>query len=199
MRKIFLTIFLAALLPLNALAAVSYTRVPPTGDVLYTPFHISVSVDSYSDFGADMSGASYWAVVVAGSSNIPETTGSCNPNTTLAVSDYLDLSVTSTYVWIGVLGFSDAACSWLPVPYAFYQFETGSFSVNPASPSISAGTLTIASGTAATALASVGNIFSDAGVAAWVILAAALPLFFYVIKQLIGLLPKGRGKRVIDV
>jgi len=57
------------------------------------------------------------------------------------------------------------------------------------------GTLTIASGTAQSALASVGNIFSDAGVAAWVILAAAVPLFFYVVKQLIGLLPKARGRR----
>jgi len=57
------------------------------------------------------------------------------------------------------------------------------------------GTLTIASSSASNALASVGNIFSDAGVAAWVILAAAVPLFFYVVKQLIALLPHSRGAR----
>ena len=57
------------------------------------------------------------------------------------------------------------------------------------------GTLTIPSSTAAASLASVGNIFSDAGVAAWVILGAAIPLFFYVVKQLISLLPHSRGGR----
>jgi hypothetical protein len=59
---------------------------------------------------------------------------------------------------------------------------------------ISAGALTIPSSTANDFLASVSNIFSDNGVLAIVVIAAAIPLFFYAVRQLIGLLPKGRAR-----
>jgi len=46
--------------------------------------------------------------------------------------------------------------------------------------------------TASTLLANVSSQFSDVGTLAIVALAAGIPLAFYVIRRLIGLVPKGR-------
>lgn len=51
---------------------------------------------------------------------------------------------------------------------------------------------TVPSTTASTLLANVSSQISDAGTLAVVALAAGVPLAFYVIKRLIGLIPKGR-------
>ena len=46
--------------------------------------------------------------------------------------------------------------------------------------------------TAASLLSIVGDQFSDTGTLAIVALAAGIPLAFYVIRRLIGLVPKGK-------
>jgi hypothetical protein len=49
---------------------------------------------------------------------------------------------------------------------------------------------TLEAGDITTMLAYVGNIFEDTGLLIWV--AIGLPMGFYVIKRVIGLIPKGR-------
>jgi len=44
-------------------------------------------------------------------------------------------------------------------------------------------------------MANVNSALSDAGLLAVVAVAAAIPLVFYVVKQLIGLIPKSRARR----
>lgn len=46
--------------------------------------------------------------------------------------------------------------------------------------------------TTASLLANVTSQFADAGTLAVVVLAAGIPLTFYVIRRLIGLIPKGK-------
>lgn len=46
--------------------------------------------------------------------------------------------------------------------------------------------------TATALLANVTSQFSDTGLWALVLIAAAIPLTFYVIRRLIGLIPKGK-------
>jgi hypothetical protein len=55
--------------------------------------------------------------------------------------------------------------------------------------------LVVPSSTAPALLTSFSNILTDPGVLAIVILAAAIPLFFYIVHQLMGLLPKSRGRK----
>jgi len=53
--------------------------------------------------------------------------------------------------------------------------------------------ITLPTSTASDLLAYAGDLFNDL----WVLIAIAIgiPLAFYVIKQVIGLMPKGRGRR----
>jgi hypothetical protein len=51
---------------------------------------------------------------------------------------------------------------------------------------------TVPSSTASTLLANVSSQFADTGTLAVVALAAGIPLAFYVIRRLIGLIPKGK-------
>jgi hypothetical protein len=57
------------------------------------------------------------------------------------------------------------------------------------------GMLTVPTSTQTAIVSSVSNIFGDLGVLGVLVLAAAIPLFFYVAKQLIGMLPHSRGTR----
>jgi hypothetical protein len=50
----------------------------------------------------------------------------------------------------------------------------------------------VATSTATTLLANVTSQFADAGTLAIVAIAAGVPLAFYVIRRVIGLLPKGK-------
>lgn len=54
---------------------------------------------------------------------------------------------------------------------------------------------TVPTSTASDFLANVTSTLSDPGLLAVVAVAAAIPLAFYVIHQLIGLIPKGRSRR----
>lgn len=54
---------------------------------------------------------------------------------------------------------------------------------------------TVPTSTAASILTAVGSQFADVGTLAVVVIAAGLPLAFYVIGRLIGLLPGRRGGR----
>lgn len=58
-----------------------------------------------------------------------------------------------------------------------------------------AGFLTVPTGTAATYTAQVSSQFSDAGTLEIVAVVVAIPLFFYVVHQVIGLFPKARGRK----
>lgn len=49
--------------------------------------------------------------------------------------------------------------------------------------------------TASSLTANVGTQLADSGTLTVVVLAAGIPLAFYVIHQLIGLIPKGRSRR----
>lgn len=55
--------------------------------------------------------------------------------------------------------------------------------------------ITVPTGTATTYTAVVGSQFSDAGTLEIIALAVGIPLFFYIIHQLMGLLPKSRARR----
>lgn len=55
---------------------------------------------------------------------------------------------------------------------------------------------TVPSSTASTLTANVGDQIGDPGTLLVIALAAGIPLAFYVIHQLIGLVPKGRSRRV---
>ena len=55
--------------------------------------------------------------------------------------------------------------------------------------------LVIPTGTAATYTAQVGSQFSDTGTLEIVALVIAIPLFFYIVHQVMGLFPKARGGR----
>jgi hypothetical protein len=54
---------------------------------------------------------------------------------------------------------------------------------------------TIPTSTVSQLLANVNSALSDAGLLAVVAVAAAIPLVFYIVKQLIGLIPKSRSRR----
>ena len=68
------------------------------------------------------------------------------------------------------------------VAMAAYSFAATSF-------------LTIPTGTAATYTANVGAQFGDAGTLEVIALAVGIPLFFYIVHQLMGLLPGRKGGR----
>jgi hypothetical protein len=55
--------------------------------------------------------------------------------------------------------------------------------------------ITVPSGTAAQYTATVASQFSDGGTLEIIALAVGIPLFFYIVHQLMGLLPKGRAKK----
>jgi len=55
--------------------------------------------------------------------------------------------------------------------------------------------ITVPTGTAAQYTATVGSQFSDAGTLEIIALAVGIPLFFYIVHQLMGLLPKKGGRR----
>lgn len=55
--------------------------------------------------------------------------------------------------------------------------------------------ITVPTGTATSYTAIVGSQFADAGTLEIIALAVGIPLFFYVIHQLMGLLPKSRARR----
>ena len=55
--------------------------------------------------------------------------------------------------------------------------------------------MTVPSSTQAALTADIGAQLADQGTLALVILAIAIPLFFYVVHQLMGLLPKSRAGR----
>ena len=59
----------------------------------------------------------------------------------------------------------------------------------------SAQVIVVPTSTASTLTANVGSQVSDPGTLLVVVLAAGIPLAFYVIHQLIGLIPKSRGRR----
>jgi hypothetical protein len=59
----------------------------------------------------------------------------------------------------------------------------------------SAQVIVVPTSTASTLTANVGTQVSDPGTLLVVVLAAGIPLAFYVIHQLIGLIPKSRGRR----
>jgi len=50
----------------------------------------------------------------------------------------------------------------------------------------------VASGTAASLTANITDQLSDPGTLALVVLVASIPLAFYVIRRIIGLVPKGK-------
>jgi hypothetical protein len=52
--------------------------------------------------------------------------------------------------------------------------------------------ITIPTSTVSTLTAQVGALFTDPGLLGVIVLAAALPLFFWVTRKVIGLFPKGR-------
>jgi len=54
---------------------------------------------------------------------------------------------------------------------------------------------TVPSSTATQVLANVSSTLGDAGFLTVLVVAAAIPLVFYVARQLIGLIPKARGRR----
>lgn len=54
---------------------------------------------------------------------------------------------------------------------------------------------TVPTSTALSLTANVGDQIGDVGTLLIIALAAGIPLSFYVIHQLIGLIPKGRGRR----
>lgn len=60
---------------------------------------------------------------------------------------------------------------------------------------IPSGAIVVPTSTASSMLASVGNIITDPGVLAIVVVAVSLPLFFWFVHQMIGLLPKSRGRK----
>jgi hypothetical protein len=55
--------------------------------------------------------------------------------------------------------------------------------------------IVIATGTAAMFLANAASTVSDPGVLEIVALAVGIPLAFYILHQLIGLVPKGKARR----
>ena len=55
--------------------------------------------------------------------------------------------------------------------------------------------ITVPTGTAAQYTATVGSQFSDAGTLEIIALAVGIPLFFYIVHQLMGLLPKKGGRK----
>jgi hypothetical protein len=55
--------------------------------------------------------------------------------------------------------------------------------------------LTVPTGTASTFTANVGSQFTDAGTLEIIALAVGIPLFFYIVHQLMGLLPGRKGGR----
>jgi len=59
---------------------------------------------------------------------------------------------------------------------------------------IPAGALSVPSSTVTDLLASVSNIFTDPGIRALVVIAAAIPLVVYFAKHATGLLPKSRAR-----
>ena len=54
---------------------------------------------------------------------------------------------------------------------------------------------TIPTSTVSELMANVNQALSDAGLITVIAVAAAIPLVFYVARQLIGLVPKARGRR----
>jgi len=60
---------------------------------------------------------------------------------------------------------------------------------------ISAGQFTLPTSTPTDMLASVSAVVTDPGLLSVAVIAVALPLAFWVIHQLIGLLPKSRARR----
>jgi hypothetical protein len=54
---------------------------------------------------------------------------------------------------------------------------------------------TIPTSTVSQLMANVNQALSDAGLITVIAVAAAIPLVFYVARQLIGLVPKARGRR----
>ena len=60
---------------------------------------------------------------------------------------------------------------------------------------VPSGALTVPSSTVSDLLASVSNIITDPGILGLIIIAASIPLVFYFVKQVIGLLPKSHARR----
>jgi len=54
---------------------------------------------------------------------------------------------------------------------------------------------TVPTSTTASVLSTVTSLFTDPGLLAIIAAVIAIPLFFYVVKQVIGLFPKARGRR----
>lgn len=58
--------------------------------------------------------------------------------------------------------------------------------------SINAGDIVVPTSTTHDLLASVSNVFTDTGMLSIVVIAAALPLVFWLARKVIGLFPKGK-------
>ena len=55
--------------------------------------------------------------------------------------------------------------------------------------------ITVPTGTASQYTATVGSQFADSGTLEIIALGVGIPLFFYIVHQLMGLLPKSRAKK----
>ena len=194
MRKIAIIVAAAGFLisALPAFAAVHYSRTPggSSGDTMT----VNVSMDSFSDVCftfVDPSCVSDWSIVVG--QGYGEMKSASFSHTTLSGSltvNYGDVS--GNYItWIGLYGANGWGGSRQILEGDRPGTDIFDFTAPPAPPA-PAGLIPIPPNFGSSLTANVSSQAGDQGTLLMIGVAAGVPLVFYVIEQLVGLVPRKR-------
>jgi hypothetical protein len=178
-------------LPFVAFASYGYTR-NPLGSPISSPVSFSVNFDDYViDLECD-SGQNAWGLEITDRDYENKTYSSYVSSSTLSHTFIVPLPA-ADYWEIQISCADDLAGS---NSVTGINLETGSPTFIISSPAaVSTEMFTIPTSTATDITANVTSALGDPGFLTVVALAAGIPLVFYVVKQLIGLLPKSRGRQ----
>ena len=168
--------------------AVDYSRSPSgSGDIL-SPVSVNVIADNFSDFAEDMIGANYWGIYIG--NILPYPDSECVPSSTLSLSHNFDL-VDGKYETIATFGSANLlTCNIEDAEFGYVleQNYDGIFTIISAS--LSTAMFEVPTTTASDLTANITSQLGDTGTLALIVIVASIPLAFYVIKKIIGLVPK---------
>jgi len=186
----------------SASAAISYERTP-AGASITSPISFDITADTYADLGFGGVSPNFWGVIVF--TQPDDGTGyltNCIASTTLSnvFSLSIPVGVSGESVWIGGADTLENCIAQNVYDGIAPPASTGEILEDDISGLIFtvvaglASMFQVPTSTPTDVLANVSSTLSDAGFLAVVAIAAAIPLLFYVVKQLIGLIPKSRGR-----
>jgi hypothetical protein len=185
-----------------AFGAVHYTRTP-AGLNITSPVNIQVSVDSWSELiegaGAPNTYQGWFVYATTADGNNVYTTTNVYPSSTLSINENISIPTGINIVYITI-----TVC---PLP-SFSSCEGYGDDYSPAiegnidnpetiftiieAPQSTTPTITYPSSTASLLLAKLSDTIKDNGLLLIIVVAAAIPLVFYLAEMLIDLIPKDK-------